>query len=116
MNLVEVALAGLLHDVGKLLRRGSWEFGEDFLTDLGYSEAVREAAVGTHGQSVSAETRVIYAAGNLASSFRREEPASEGSNPEEPPNSIFSSIRLGDNPRPRHAVRGLGVAIPTVHE
>ena len=78
----DVALAALLHDVGKLLQRGSGmprrathgEFGHAFLSELGYSEAVCEAALRHHGRAKQGKsvsearhpaTVITYAADNL---------------------------------------------------
>lgn len=108
-DLKEVALSALLHDVGKLLQRGSGEpraathseFGRTFLGELGYSEAICEAALRHHGrgrpgQTVSeasfASTLVVYAADNVASSFRREESAWSGFDASAPLNAIFNFI------------------------
>lgn len=108
-DLREVALSALLHDVGKLLQRGSGtpqaathsEFGRTFLRELGYSEAVCEAALrhhgrGREGQTVSEasfpSTRVVYAADNVASSFRREGSKGRGFDPSAPLHSIFNFI------------------------
>lgn len=108
-DLKEVALSALLHDVGKLLQRGSGEpraathseFGRTFLGELGYSDAICEAALRHHGrgrpgQTVSeasfASTLVVYAADNVASSFRREESAWSGFDASAPLNAIFNFI------------------------
>ncbi len=105
----EVALAALLHDVGKILQRGSGvpraathaEFGRTFLRELGYTEAVCEAALrhhgrGKEGQTVSEaafpSTRVVYAADNVASSFRREENGGRGFDASAPLVSIFNFV------------------------
>lgn len=109
VDLREVALAALLHDVGKLLQRGSGtpraathaEFGRTFLKELGYSEAVCEAALrhhgrGREGQTVSEatfpSTRVVYAADNVASSFRREGDEGRGFDPSAPLRSILNFV------------------------
>jgi len=116
-DLNEVALAALLHDVGKLLQRGSGiprgathgEFGRVFLGELGYSEAVCEAALRHHGrgrlgQSVAeAEfptTLVTYVADNLASASRREETQEPGFDPAAPLSSLLNFIRLEGKPTP----------------
>lgn len=122
-DLREVALAALLYDVGKLLQRGSGapraathaEFGRTFLREeLGYSEAVCEAALWHHGQTTEGQsisgadfpsTRIVHAAGALASSSRREECGGAGSEPTAPLNSILNFVRLQERPAPasRHA-------------
>ncbi len=104
-----------MHDVGKLLQRGSsmprgathGEFGRTFLSELGYSEAVCETALRHHGrgrpgQSVrEAEfptTLVTYVADNLASASRREMAEEPGFDPAAPLNSILNFVHLEGKP------------------
>jgi len=118
LDLGKVALAALLHDVGKLLQRGSGaprlathtRFGEAFLRQLGYPEAVCEAALRHHGrggeglsvaEAIHPETRVVYAADNLASASRREDAGGRGFDPDAPLRSVLGFVRLAGRPEPR---------------
>lgn len=121
-DLGEVALAALLHDVGKLLQRGSGmprsathaEFGRLLLQSLRYSDAVCEAALKHHGRARSGQrvseaehpsTLVVYEADNLASSLRRDEPGAKGFDPEASLNSIFNFVRQRPAPAQRRSYR-----------
>ena len=82
------------------------QFGRTFLSQLGYSDAVCEAALRHHGRGRSGQsvadaefptTLVTYVADNLASASRREISEEPGFDPAAPLNSILSFVRLGDH-------------------
>jgi CRISPR-associated protein Csm1 len=81
------------------------QFGRTFLSQLGYSEAVCEAALRHHGRGRSGQTvaeaaypttLITYVADNLASASRRGDSEALGFDPAAPLNSILSFVRLGD--------------------